>query len=87
MLADEDRSGDFSCRFFLEGKCEITNGDKRRGICRRSPFVFAVIAYFVKTISKNSLMSVHDFLSAFSLYAIGMLNFLPVSVAAGFVKA
>ena len=45
------------------------------------------IIYFLKILAKNTFMSFHESLSASALYAIGRLNFLPVSVEAGFVNA
>jgi hypothetical protein len=43
--------------------------------------------YFLKIISENIFISFHESLSASALYSIGILNFLPVSVEAGFVNA
>jgi hypothetical protein len=42
--------------------------------------------YFLKAIAKNFCISFQDSLSAFLLYAIGRLNFLPSLVASGLVK-
>jgi hypothetical protein len=43
--------------------------------------------YFVKIFPKNIFISFQESLSAWGLYSIGILNFLPIAVASGLVNA
>lgn len=46
-----------------------------------------LIVYLLKIFPRNIFMSFHESLSASALYSIGILNFFPVAVASGLVKA
>ncbi len=43
--------------------------------------------YFLNILPKNIFISFHESLSAWGLYSMGILNFLPVAVEAGLVNA
>jgi len=52
-----------------------------------NPSIQSKTGYFFKIAVKNSFISFQESLSAIGLYSMGILNFFPVFVDSGFVKA